>query len=139
MLITARATSGPTDDRGLVGHAWSPNLRDWQLQPPLSDPGQGFGQLEVTQVEIIDGQPVLLFSCLTADNFSRRQTTNFSTGVWAATGATVLGPYDIANAQPLTDDSLYSGRIIQLRDTNQWKMLAFHNKSDTGAFTRRHL
>ena len=64
MLITARDTTGPGDDRGIVGHAWSPDLRDWHLRPPLSGPGQSFSQLEVTQVEVIDGQTILLLSCL---------------------------------------------------------------------------
>jgi len=64
MLITARDTTGPGDDRGIVGHAWSPDLRDWHLRPPLSGPGQGFSQLEVTLVEVIDGQTILLLSCL---------------------------------------------------------------------------
>jgi len=134
MLITARATTGPSDDRGIVGHAWSPDLRDWHLRPPLSDPSQSFSQLEVTQVELIDGQAILLFSCLGADTAARRRETGVSSGVWAATGRSLLGPYDIANAQRLTDESLYSGRIIQLRNTNQWNLLAFHNNSDTGEF-----
>src|SRR5664279_6169250 len=134
MLITARATSGRSDDRGIVGHAWSPDLRDWHLRPGLSDPGQGFSQLEVTQVEVIDGQTILLFACLRADTAARRRETGESSGVWAATGRSLLGPYDIANAQRLTDESLYSGRIIRLRNTNRWNLLAFHNKSDTGEF-----
>ena len=29
MLITARAAHGPVDDRGVVGHAWSADLRTW--------------------------------------------------------------------------------------------------------------
>ena len=59
MLITARANHGPADNRGVIGHAWSPNLHAWELQPPLTDPGQGFAQLEVVQSARIDGQDLL--------------------------------------------------------------------------------
>ena len=95
MLITARANHGPADDRGVIGHATSPDLRHWDLQPPLSEPGQGFGQLEVTQVEIIDGQPVLIFSCLDTEVSQRRRATGTTGGVWAASAESLLGPYDI--------------------------------------------
>ena len=50
LLITARANTGPLDDRGVIGHARSSDLLNWEVQPPLSDPGAGFGQLEVFQV-----------------------------------------------------------------------------------------
>ena len=68
MLVTARARTGPDDDRGVVGAAWSLDLRRWQARPPRSAPGAGFGQLEVMQVEVVGdppaGRPVLLFACL---------------------------------------------------------------------------
>ncbi len=110
MLITARANHGPADDRGVVGHAWSKDLRSWEIRPPLSEPGQGFGQLEVNQVEIIDGRPVLMFSCLSGDVSDARRATGITGGVWCARGDSVLGPFDIANAEQITDRSLYSGR-----------------------------
>ena len=56
LLITARANTGPYDDRGVIGHARSADLRNWDVQPPLSDPGAGFGQLEVFQTANIDGR-----------------------------------------------------------------------------------
>ena len=49
MLITARSNSGAQFSRGVVGHAWSPDLDQWEVRPPLSQPG-GFGQLEVMQL-----------------------------------------------------------------------------------------
>ena len=67
MLITARANHGPADNRGVIGHAWSPNLQTWELHPPLTDPGQGFAQLEVVQTARIDGQDLLMFSALAKD------------------------------------------------------------------------
>lgn len=132
MLITARGRTGPADDRGVVGHAWSPDLRTWELRPPLSEPGQGFGQLEVTQVEEVDGVPVLLFSCLASDMSAARKV-GVTGGVWAAPAASLLGPYDVATAQQLTDSSLYSGRLVRDR-AGRWMLLAFHHDAPDGSF-----
>jgi beta-fructofuranosidase len=134
MLITARANSGVADDRGVVGHAWSPDLRSWELRPPLTEPGQGFGQLEVTQVETVDGQPVLMFSCLAGDASESRRATGTSGGVWCARADSVLGPFDVAGAQLITDRSWYSGRIIQDRSNGEWKFLAFRHDDDNATF-----
>ncbi|HTN57144.1 MAG TPA: glycosyl hydrolase family 32, partial [Protaetiibacter sp.] len=38
MLLTARAAAGVPRDRGVVGHAWSPDLLRWECRPPLSAP-----------------------------------------------------------------------------------------------------
>lgn len=132
MLITARGRTGPADDRGVVGHAWSPDLRTWELRPPLTEPGQGFGQLEVTQAEVVDGGPVLLFSCLAQDMAAGR-AKGTTGGVWAAPAASVLGPFDVAEAQQLTDHSLYSGKLVRRRD-GQWVLLAFHHDDPDGSF-----
>lgn len=134
MLITARANTGPADDRGVVGHAWSADLRSWELRAPLTAPGQGFGQLEVTQVELVDGRPVLLFSCLSGDMSRDRQASGVTGGVWVADAQSLLGPYDIAGARPLTDRSLYSGRIIQDRSNGTWMFLAFQHDGQDGTF-----
>jgi beta-fructofuranosidase len=131
MLLTARGRTGDAYGRGVVGHAWSPDLRSWELRPPLTDTGLGFGQLEVTQVEIVDGTPVLLFSCMARDRpADRRDTTG---GVWAVPAKTVLGPFDVAAAYPLTDSRLYSGRLVRARD-GAWRFLAFHHDGPDGSF-----
>ncbi|MEN9752691.1 MAG: hypothetical protein RL670_382, partial [Actinomycetota bacterium] len=52
MLITARANHGEVINRGVIGHATSTNLRDWQVVEPLSKPEAGFGQLEVLQYAV---------------------------------------------------------------------------------------
>jgi sucrose-6-phosphate hydrolase SacC (GH32 family) len=134
LLITARANCGPIDDRGVVGHAWSADLRNWELLPPLSEPGQGFAQLEVTQVADIDGRTLLMFSCLRKDLSAARRATGTAGGVWVAAASTQVGPYDLAGAQQLTDSSLYVGRLIQQRDTGEWMFLAFAHDADDGSF-----
>ena len=83
MLITARANTGPLDDRGIVGHAYSTDLLHWQVQPPLSQPGNGFGQLEVFQVEEIDGRHVLIFNCLAGEYSPERHAAGHR-GIWVA-------------------------------------------------------
>ncbi|MBL0885700.1 family 43 glycosylhydrolase [Myceligenerans indicum] len=132
MLVTARGRTGPADDRGVVGHAWSPDLRSWELRPPLTEPGQGFGQLEVMQVENVDGVPVLLFSCLAQDMAQERSRTTTG-GVWAAPAASALGPFDVGAARQLTDSSRYSGRLVRRRD-GQWVLLAFDHDGPGGEF-----
>lgn len=136
MLITARANHGPaldpsdSVDRGVVGHAWSPDLEHWELREPLSAPGTGFGQLEVFQLLEIDGRRRLLFNCLAGDTSASRKATGTTGGVWLATADTALGPFGIADAQQLTDDRLYVGKLITDRDTGETKFLAFVNTVD---------
>ncbi len=131
MLFTARANHGLPDDRGVIGHATSDDLRHWVAQPPLSAPGQGFGQLEVPQVETIAGRSVLLFSCLGRELAASRRGS--PGGIWAATGRSLLGEWDIGRAQQLTDESLYAGRAIKDR-SGTWFMLAFRNVGVDGNF-----
>lgn len=134
MLITARAPHGELHDRGVVGAAWSPDLRTWQLRPPLTEPGQGFGQLEVMQTLELDGQHLLLFSCLSEDLSTDHRATGTPGGVWVARADGPLGPYDLANAQLVADRSLYVGRVVTDRDTGLPRFLAFHNEGPHGSF-----
>jgi beta-fructofuranosidase len=134
LLITARGRTGPTDDRGVVGHCWSADLRTWEVRPPLSEVGQGFGQLEVMHTVVVEGQSFLIFSCLARDASASRKDTGTSGGTWAARTGTLLGPYDVAGARLLADSSLYVGRLVQLRDTGEWRFLAFNNLQPDGSF-----
>jgi beta-fructofuranosidase len=133
MLITARAADGEPFERGVVGHAVSADLRHWELRPPLTAPGpRGFGQLEVPQAEVVDGRPVLLFSCLAEHASADRRATGTTGGIWAAPAGGPLGPFDIAAAEPVTDDRFYSGRLIRRRADDRWVLLAFHHRGESG-------
>ncbi|MFF1607640.1 glycosyl hydrolase family 32 [Amycolatopsis sp. NPDC058278] len=133
MLITARAGTGEPFERGVVGHAVSADLRHWQLRPPLTAPGpRGFGQLEVLQAEVVDGRAVLLFSCLAEHASPDRRATGTTGGIWAAPAGGPLGPFDIAAAEPVTDDRFYSGRLIRRRSDGRWVLLAFHHRGEHG-------
>ena len=122
-LITADAIHGPSDGRGVVGHAWSQNLLDWEVRPPLSEPGE-FGHLEVIQTAAIEGQQVLVF-CANGDRVSqtrRARVGDLPAGTYACRADKALGPYDIADSSRVSD--LYAGRLVQRRD-GTWAMLGF--------------
>jgi beta-fructofuranosidase len=133
MLLTARANTGPADQRGVIGHAISDDLLHWQALPPLSQPGAGFGHLEVPQVETVDGRPVLLFSCLGPQLADEHRARDRIGGTWCVSVDNPLGPYDTSKAVRLTDESLYSGRLIQNRE-GRWMLLAFRNTGHNGQF-----
>ncbi len=133
MLITARARTGPQYHRGVVGHAMSADLRDWELQAPLSRPDAGFGQLEVLQVEEVDGRRVLLFSCLHTEMSPERRSAGQLGGIWSVPIDSLTGPFDLAKAQRLTTEAAYSGRLV--RDpSGRWVMLAFRHVDSSGSF-----
>ena len=133
-LITARANHGPEDARGVIGHAWSPDLVSWEVRPPLSEPGD-FGHLEVPQVEIVAGTPVLTFS-VAFDRFPlarRARRPDEETGTYLAIGQSLLGPWDIAGARRLPVPDLYAARLIRDR-AGEWQLLGFRDGSSRGAF-----
>jgi beta-fructofuranosidase len=106
MLITARANVGPASGRGVIGHARSPDLVTWTVQPPLSNAG-GFGHLEVPQVAVVDGQSLLLFC---TNVVGPQRTTNDR--IWYAPGPDITGPWDLAAARPFRHPSLYAPRMV---------------------------
>jgi beta-fructofuranosidase len=133
MLITARANHGRPDDRGVIATAVSDDLRHWELQPPLSEPGSGFGQLEVLNTAEIDGERVLFFSCLAPDLADERRSTGTRGGTWAIV-ADAEGRWDPTRAQQITDHDLYVGRVIHDRASGAAKFLAFENAAPDGSF-----
>jgi beta-fructofuranosidase len=106
MLITARAGVGPDGRRGVLGHATSMDLVTWTVEPPLSKPA-GFGHLEVPQVAVIDGQPLLLF-CTNSVASARAGNEK----IWFTPGPTVNGPWDLAAARPFPHPHLYAPRLV---------------------------
>jgi len=130
MLVTARARPEQrpdldADDLGVLGHAWSADLVEWQVRAPLSRPGAGFGQLEVPQVVRIHGRWCLVFSCLPRELAGWRRSSGVSCGHWIVPGIDPAGPYDVSGAVPLTDGTLYAGRVVDGPDGPV--LLAFDN------------
>ncbi|HUX70525.1 MAG TPA: glycosyl hydrolase family 32 [Cellulomonadaceae bacterium] len=133
MLITARARHGDLRERGVIGHATSPDLESWQVGPALSAPGAGFGQLEVPQVAIIDGRAVLVVNCLGSELSDERRESDPGGGIWTVPIVDLTGPYDLTRATRLTDATLYAGRLVQDR-AGAWQLLAFRNHGSDGQF-----
>jgi sucrose-6-phosphate hydrolase SacC (GH32 family) len=125
MLITARANLGPHDDRGVIGHAHSPDLQRWAVGPPLSKPGSGFGHIECPQVASVGGRLVLVFSCLDPQFSAARRGTGAAGGILYVPIESPTGPVDIAAARPLTNDAFYCGRLVHDR-SGRPVLLAFH-------------
>ena len=126
MLITARGRTGDHTDNGIIGHATSFDLVNWDVQPPLSSVGHGFGQLEVPQVLEFEGRWLLVFSCLRNELAESRRREGATGGVWVAEAVSPLGPFDLDGARQITDDSLYAGRAVKDRE-GVWQFLAFDN------------
>ena len=131
MLVTARAAAGDGRDRGVIGHATSPDLETWTVRPPLSAPGAGFAHLEVPQVVTDGSRALLLFSCDGAALAGSR--TGETGGIWAVGAPTPTGPFDPAASVLLVDERLYSGRMIRDR-SGALVMLAFENSTADGGF-----
>lgn len=133
MLLTARANVGEPSSRGVVGTAWSPDLEQWRVEPPRSTAGSGFGQLEVLQLEQVDGGWVLLFSCLGTELAADRRAAGERGGIWAVNVDDPAGPFDVGSAYRVADEELYVGRLVRDRG-GQWQMMAFRNTTPDGAW-----
>jgi beta-fructofuranosidase len=134
-LICARVAQGAPDDAlGVIGHAWSPDLVNWETRPPLSEPGE-FGHLEVPQVEMVNGTPVLLFSTarLHTGAARRARLPHETSGTFVAVGESLLGPWDIAAARVIPVPDLYSARLVRDR-AGEWQVLGFLDGSARGTF-----
>ena len=112
MLVTARAKDGDPDGRAVVGHVTSPDLETWTVQPPLTAPA-GFGQMEVVQSQLVDGQPVLVFSCTPRDVLRPDAADPAATGTWVAPGESVLGPWDLDRATYVASPDIYAAQLVE--------------------------
>ncbi|MEO6704111.1 MAG: glycosyl hydrolase [Jatrophihabitantaceae bacterium] len=132
MLITARIAGGARNDDGVLAEARSSDLRNWTIGPPVCEPGAGFGQLEVVQVRVLDGRPVLIFTCHPQEQTDerRRKFGDFST--WSVAGDSVAGPWDISRAVPFqAEPALFAAPLVQRRDGG-WALVGFRNLEPEG-------
>jgi beta-fructofuranosidase len=135
--ITARVKDGAADARGVIGHAVSENLLEWQVLPPVTEAGD-FGHMEVPQLVEIEGKYYLLFSVGHGQYSKARKARGVAleTGTHYLVGDNPLGPFRYLTDSFLSGDehgSLYSGKLIQ--DTEDyWQFLAFKNMTEQGTF-----
>lgn len=133
MLVTARGREGADEDRGVIGHATSPDLRSWTLGAPLTRPGAGFAHLEVPQTLSIDGADFVVFSCDAAHLRGARRGERG--GVWAMRGGIEHG-VDPSTAALVTDEPIYAGRVVRDRD-GRWMLIGFEFPEGDGSFVGR--
>jgi beta-fructofuranosidase len=133
-MITARSRSGPPDARGVIGHAVSADLRNWEVRPPFPSPA-GFGQMEVPQV-VDAGDSALLLFCTAGHHVgSTRRAAHPrtpGTGTYICRVPGLLGPFDVPESTyvgPFTD--LYAGKLVHRGD--DWFLMGFVDEVD-GAF-----
>ena len=129
MLITARA-KGTGRIKGVVGHATSSDMLSWEVKEPLSEPNQGFAQLEVFQLAEVNGVPLLIFCCGWRELDDDLQ---LRVGQTDATYSVVcnkdLSDLDFRKAKPFLKVPVYAGRLVQ--DTEgDWFLLGFINLVD---------
>jgi beta-fructofuranosidase len=135
-LITGRANHGPVDGRGVIAHARSLDLVQWEVLPPITKPGL-FGHMEVPQLISANGCYYLLFSCGSKLLSSQgRNRFKNKTGSYYLCGEAPLGPFRYLSDEPLIGDengSLYSGKFVQGPD-DDWYLMAFNNYDKDGNF-----
>jgi beta-fructofuranosidase len=138
MLLTARADQGLSDARGVIGQAWSDDLRSWEAAPPLPAPSE-FSQLEVPQRVRLGGAWRILF-CANQDDHggARRGRAGFvaECGTHYLTAADPQGPYALDRDDFLVGDPErgrhYAGRVVE--HAGAWHFLAWRMHDADGVF-----
>lgn len=129
--ITARCNTGPKDARGVIGHAVSSDLINWEVGSPITEPGE-FGFMEVPQLVEMGGRWYLFF-CVSHEKYAEvrlcRPEIKFQTGTHYLVSNHPLGPFRYLSNDFLVGDeigSLYAGRVIQ-NPQDEWVFMAFEN------------
>jgi beta-fructofuranosidase len=134
--FTARASFGPDDGRGVIGHARSRDLLDWELLPPVTEPGD-FAEMEIPQLVEIGGLYYLFYSTLADAHSARRRARSPAvngTHYFVSDGP--LGPFRSITDEFLAGDALglyYGGKAVQERDKS-WSMLLWRWLAPDGTF-----
>lgn len=121
MYFTARlAGVEEANGGGTIGFATSPDLVNWDLQPPVFE-GGAYGQMEVPQVFEVNGLWYCLF-CTAADHWSRSEVARIGppvTGNHYLVSDSPRGPFRLPDG-PFLDGALpcrrYAARILQTEE-----------------------
>lgn len=137
-FITARSNQGHKSARGVIGYAWSDDLIQWQVGPPVTTPGE-FSYMEVPQLVEINGRYYLIF-CVGKDEYAeyRRQRSGIKlvTGIHYMVSDQPFGPFKFSTDEFLLGDevgSRYAGKIIRNPHGN-WVLMSSHAWTDNGGF-----
>jgi beta-fructofuranosidase len=127
MLTTAGSVEAKNrQEEGVMAVAKSTDLKSWTVKEPLGAPGQGFGETEVFQFEIVDGVPILLFCCASQWISEERKAAGEVGGIYSLAVAADLSDVDFNRATLFADTSLYASRLVQDTDGG-WNLIAFVN------------
>lgn len=115
MYVTARVATGQAATRGVIGHATSDDLLNWDAHPPVTEPGV-YGHMEVPQQVSIGGRHYLLF-CV--PDWAQPGVGNALTGTGYLVADSPLGPYRPGPTPFVSADrrgSLYAGKLVETDD-----------------------
>lgn len=133
MFVAARDRSGPPSSRGVIGHATSPDLETWTVQPPVATP-RAYGHLEVPQHVLIEGRHYVLFS-VPDDMQPGVDPDEALTGIGYLMADSVGGTYGEGPTPFVHADregTLYAGKIIF--DGGEPFLIATHHSSIDGSY-----
>ena len=135
LLVTARLRGTERYDDGVLAHARSDDLVSWEVQPPVSGDPSGFGQIEVPQVRVVDGRPVLVFTCHPEEQSEARKAEHGLWCTWSVAGepgGSLLGPWDLSRAVPFrAEPTLFAAPLVRQRDGG-WALIGFRNQEPEG-------
>ncbi|HTW08654.1 MAG TPA: hypothetical protein VME46_14145 [Acidimicrobiales bacterium] len=136
VLLTARSPSAAPDASGVVGHARSRDLLEWEVLPPVTEPGE-FAQVEVPQLVQAENDYLILFSCHSEDH-SRTRVERLGPpargGTFAMRAESLKGPWvpsgsPIATSADGKPGNPYAGKMVKDNGGN-WLFIAFHGDDD---------
>jgi beta-fructofuranosidase len=135
-LITARQNEGRRDERGVIGHAQSSNLVEWDVLSPLASPRE-FADMEVPQLQHIDGRYYLFFSVAGVSHSERRiaRLGGATTGTYYLVSDEELGPFELPAAHTLHANPAgthFAGRVFAT--DGGWAFMAFRYLNEIGEF-----
>jgi beta-fructofuranosidase len=136
--ITARRNNGPGLARGVIGHARSADLINWEVSAPIATV-EHFGYLEVPQLVNIEDRWYLLFSVghnQFSESYRSQPGVKLVTGTHYLVGNHPLGPFRLITNEFLLGDkigSLYSGKLVKI-PSGKWNLMAFKKSTADGDF-----
>ncbi len=137
-LITSRVNQGPADGRGVIALATSPDLIEWTVHGPITEPGE-FGHMEVPQVFEFHGRSYLLFSTSAEVHSARRRRRSANqllTGTYYLVADDPHGPFHSRTEKLLLGDlqgTHYGGKILRVGG-DEWVLMAMRHYNANGHF-----
>jgi beta-fructofuranosidase len=103
---------------------------------PAGGVGVDAGTGRIREDLVGDEHLAVFRSCLAPDLAASKRASGTTGGIWAIV-PDADGRWDPNDAQQLTDDDLYVGRVIRERDTGESLFFAFENVAPDGSFVGR--